>query len=319
MIAVLTDPVVGGTFLNWTIHYLAGHENYFRSSSNRFVTLNSDPVTDVNAHRFLANHPVSLSEFIKDFKKISSTPTDTFHTIYFHNFNPLDEFKQAVDTVQSVADKLVVLTLNSSNILYSTKFVKRTGQYSYATARRYLTNSQEIYEDFIDHFFDTSKKQFDLDKNNTVWNQREFIALTINHKTYPCVVDYVDKSKIHYLLESTELFNRFEFTVKQLFDFLDVKIDQSRWDNWYMVYQKWRQIHINSLQFSLYFDTIVDAIVKNYYIDLLRFNLDIMQEAAIQRELLIKHNLALKSFQITKFTDTQQLHKLLEENIYHKL
>ena len=53
--------------------------------------------------------------------------------------------------------------------------------------------------------------------------------------------------------------------------------------------------------------------------DLERFNLDIFQEAAIQRELLYKHNLNLKIWQLEKFKNTKQLHNLLEPNIHHEL
>jgi hypothetical protein len=115
------------------------------------------------------------------------------------------------------------------------------------------------------------------------------------------------------------LFNRFEFTAKNLFNFLNLTIDDRRWDDWVKVYQNWKIIHSDQLQFMLYFDQIVQAIVNNYYIDLTRFNLDIVQEAALQRELLYKHNLTLKIVGLKKFIDTQQLHNLLEENIYHKI
>ena len=50
--------------------------------------------------------------------------------------------------------------------------------------------------------------------------------------------------------------------------------------------------------------------------DLTRFDLDVIQEAFIQRELIYKHNLNLKTFQLEKFINTQQLHNLLEPNIH---
>ena len=65
--------------------------------------------------------------------------------------------------------------------------------------------------------------------------------------------------------------------------------------------------------------TIIESILKNNYIDLTKFNLDIVQEATIQHELLYKHNLNLKTWQLEKFMDSKQLHSLLEPNIYHKL
>ena len=50
--------------------------------------------------------------------------------------------------------------------------------------------------------------------------------------------------------------------------------------------------------------------------DLTRLKLDIIQEAFIQHELIYKHNLNLKTWQLEKFTNTQQLHNLLETNTH---
>ena len=50
--------------------------------------------------------------------------------------------------------------------------------------------------------------------------------------------------------------------------------------------------------------------------DLESFELDIMQEAAIQRELIYKYNLNFKTWQLEKFQSTRQLHALLEPNIH---
>ena len=50
--------------------------------------------------------------------------------------------------------------------------------------------------------------------------------------------------------------------------------------------------------------------------DLEKFNLDLMQEAAIQRELIYNYSLNLKTWQLEKFTNTKQLHNLLEPNLH---
>ena len=50
--------------------------------------------------------------------------------------------------------------------------------------------------------------------------------------------------------------------------------------------------------------------------DLEKFNLDLMQEAAIQRELIYNYSLNLKTWQLEKFTNTKQLHGLLEPNLH---
>ena len=68
--------------------------------------------------------------------------------------------------------------------------------------------------------------------------------------------------------------------------------------------------------FVAYFDKIINYIIEGYELNLDKFNLDLVQEAAIQHELIYKHNLNLKTWQLTKFTNTRQLHNLLEPNIH---
>ena len=54
--------------------------------------------------------------------------------------------------------------------------------------------------------------------------------------------------------------------------------------------------------------------------DLTRFNLDIVRESTIQHVLIYKHGLTLKSWGLEKFpNNTQDLHLLLEPNIYHEV
>jgi hypothetical protein len=53
--------------------------------------------------------------------------------------------------------------------------------------------------------------------------------------------------------------------------------------------------------------------------DLNRFNLDIVQEAAIQHILLYKHSLSIKTWQLEKFNNTKQINALLEPNTYHEV
>jgi hypothetical protein len=83
---------------------------------------------------------------------------------------------------------------------------------------------------------------------------------------------------------------------------------------WIKIYADWKKFHYQRLMFCWYFDQIVNYIINGYYMDLSRFNLDIMQEACIQHHLIYQHDLNLKTFNLKKFYNTQQLHQLLEKN-----
>jgi hypothetical protein len=65
-----------------------------------------------------------------------------------------------------------------------------------------------------------------------------------------------------------------------------------------------------------YVDEIVDDILYNRPRNLLDFELDLLQEAIIQQKLIKNYNLNLQNWQLDKFTNTQQLHKLLEPNVH---
>jgi hypothetical protein len=63
MITVITDPGVGGTFLNWTIYFLAGYDNYYSTDLNATVELTNNPLTGINAHNFRPNQPTNIKRF----------------------------------------------------------------------------------------------------------------------------------------------------------------------------------------------------------------------------------------------------------------
>ena len=130
------------------------------------------------------------------------------------------------------------------------------------------------------------------------------------------LISNADLKQPHYLLNTFELYNILDQTLDQLFSFLEINIDTTRRMHWQEVYSKWKKLHTKRLKFVWYFDTIVDYIVNGYDLGLLNFDLDLLQEATIQHELIYKHNLNLKTFQLEKFTNTKQLHNLLEPNIH---
>ena len=88
------------------------------------------------------------------------------------------------------------------------------------------------------------------------------------------------------------------------------------YQKWLLIYNQWKNVHKQKLMFVWYFDTIINNILQGIDFDLIRFNLDITQEATIQHFLIYKHNLNFKTWQLIKFTNTRQLHELLEPNIH---
>ena len=316
MIAILSDPGVGGTFLSWTLHYLAGHNQYWNCDKMQLVDLPASPLTHINAHNFQANQPTSLATFQNIIKAIGSNHSDKFATVYFHDFRDSTETQQAVDIIQTCADKLILLTQSSNTILYTFKYENRGGTGTKFGCNTVSSSSDDAYKNFVDYFFTTSSKTWQDLQLTQIWDKREFIALNFDPLKITSIKPFVNYTTPHYNIDVVDHWNMLDTMIPDLFNNLGLVIDQSRVDLWLGVYREWQQIHRQQQRFVWYFEKIVDYILNGYAMNLEQFNLDIIQEAMIQRELIYQYGLNFKTWQLEKFQTTQQLHALLEPNIH---
>jgi hypothetical protein len=328
MILILTDPGVGGTFLTWSLHYLAGHKKYFYSKTNSWIDVPEDPTTDINAHAFHANHPAKIDQVPNMLTTLKNMQTSDFHTMYFHNLhedvrssdsriNPVSSHQLTAELISAVSTEFKkIIVLSGGHPLYqcSTRFRVLTAKWS-DYDKRNLSNEEQLL-DYIEHFFTDSYKLWQEQNLNHVWDQREFLALNMRPFAVKKISSNIDLTIPHYNFNTVELYTMFDQTVDQLFDFLEISIDNTKKSHWMTVYNRWKKIHSNRLTFAMYFDTIVDYIINGNSMDLVRFDLDLMQEAAIQHYLIYKHNLNLKTWELEKFTNTKQLHNLLEPSTH---
>jgi len=323
LIAILTDVAVGGTFLSWSLHYLAGHKKYYHAKSNQWLDVIDNPMTLKNAHGFRPNQPISTdasNTFNLIHSSLLATPVDTFHTIYVHNHGLVTTSYNS-DLEKELAefkdDPTIVLTLAKEHHLYQCSYYGRGDvSESWAVPGKKITTDYEKFDDFITYFFKDSLDTWNNLKLTNVWDQREFLALNINPKNVLRIEPNITLSHDHYALDTMELWNTFDLTIIDLFNYLGLKLDDTRKAQWDSVYYSWRRLHYRRLLFVWYFDKIISYIIEGNNLDLTRFNLDIVQEAAIQHELIYSHNLNLKTWQLEKFTNTKQLHYLLEPNIH---
>ena len=97
-------------------------------------------------------------------------------------------------------------------------------------------------------------------------------------------------------------------------NWVELPIDNDRYNQWVPIYEDWQQIQMNSLRFQYNYKHIVDCVVNNW-----SYNIDLTfdQEVVIQHLLIYQHNLNLKTWQLKKFPgNTKDLHLLLEPNIH---
>jgi len=318
MFFVVTDPGVGGTFLTWTLHYLAGHKEYFLREKNCWTAIPSNPLTKINAHKFIPNQPnrqheCSAEQFQQVVKNLEDTPTNTFHTLYFHQFANKHTTEAALEYINTQLNKAIVVD-SSDHTLYHCSVRRRAG--ILIGPGKSIIDHKSIQDYYINQYFADSKIVWDNLQLTDVWDLREFLALNFK----PFLVDHIrDSVNMHsdcFIIKGADLWTSFEFTVNDLFDWIKHSIDTDRYKNWKQVYFEWKKHHYQKFMFSSYFNTIIDSILNNYSLDLLRFDLDIEQEAAIQHALIYNHNLNLKTWQLEKFVNTKQLHNLLEPNLH---
>ena len=326
IVGILTDPGIGGTFLDWTIHYLAGHTQVYHTASNSWHTLPKNPLTETNSHNFKPNQPANITEFRDIVKKLTALSNTDPQTIYFHtlsdnNLTPnLEQYK--IDTETAITEctqhtnKIIRVALTKHQALYLSSYNYRwLGTRWNSSTERYKSN-QERHQDFITTFFKESEQQWAEQNLTSTWDHREFLALNIDPFNILYFRDMHNFDFDFFDLDCVDCWTTLDLSINTLFDYLELSVDKTRLASWETTYNAWKQLHHQRIQFMMYYDNIVDNIVNNGQMDLTRFNLDIVQEAAIQHALIYQYNLNLKTWQLEKFLDTKQLHSLLEPNTH---
>jgi hypothetical protein len=322
MILIITDPEVGGTFVSWTLHYLAGHETYFHSRSDQWLTVPDNPILQLNAHGFKSNQARCINDAYCIADKLETTSTDQFHHLYFHNLRDQSHTSTHRHENTAVAISQIqhkfrdTILIDNHNPLYYSRFESRVLIPKFDDPDTTYSSAEEQHKGFMNYFFQNSLDHWQSLGLNDIWDQREFLALNIRPMEKQKMRVNVDLVSPHFYLETADLHSTFDQTVYHLFDYLDIKILSTRWKQWQHIYNNWKQLHYNRLMFCWHFDEIINYILHGYDMDLQRFDLDLVQEACIQHHLIYNHNLNFQTFNLCKFRNTKQLHQLLEKNIH---
>lgn len=325
-VAVITDDGVGGTFLSWSLHWLSGQQKYFHVPQNTHVEICHNPIVkNLNSHGFKINHVGTVSEIQNYLNKLPKTP---LQHIYIHTIRSIDscyshskkatQTKLAIDLVASHCDKVVVVKHPKKYALYHCKLQRRTNEHlNLFDGSFYQTNNHaEVLDEFIKFFFNESYELWLAQNLTDQWDKREFLALNLRPFDINYIENFHDFSFDHFSLSADLSWKSLDKYILDILDYCGIKLDPSKFDHWLEVFFQWQTLHRDRILFCDSFDNIIDAILTGKNIDLTTYNLDIVREAAIQHELIYKHNLNLKTWQLEKFTNTQQLHNLLEPNIH---
>ena len=341
--------MVGCTFVDWSIHWLSGAEQYYWTKIGEeykpgeigWYDVADNPMTSNNAHSHYKNHPHGSKENQKCIDSLKGLNTDRITSFYpvTEHFDRLAEQLgyDLVDVRGNVAkywDSLKSAQAKDYSEIWDQCrsngvpiiYVRFTEPLLYNQIDRVLG----FRGLFTEENEDTSRKQYLINnffhhdikkwKNQNPWDIREVLALNLRPWQYTPVETQVDFTVPHFCIDAQDLWYNGQNAMERILNYLELPMDQQRLEQWLPVYRQWQQMQFLHLSYCWNFDDIINCIINNRPHDLSRYNLTLVKEALIQHELIYKHGLTLKSWGLGKFPDnTQDLHSLLEPNVYHSV
>jgi hypothetical protein len=322
---------IGGHFIDWSLYYLTGQTKIWVNGN--VVDL---PLTTPNSANF-HHYELNMIDGFKDCQQVildinqSSVPVVNVYLTALRLHKALDQqFGVSIEDATSEQIDLAEEYINADcqqmiawlqsnghtvaffdykdqdylNIFYNDRAI--LDYYS-----KPLNSNEELWNMYTDTFFEQSRDNFD----QTVWDQREHLALIVRIKKGVDFMPMVDWHLPHLYYNNDDVWNDLLNVVQEMSTFFQLSFCNDRVEEWQVVYNVWRTRH--DPYFARHFDRIMKAIINGEYLSLTRFNLNFYKEVLIQRELIVKYNLNLKTWQLDKFPDnTLELHKLLESNIH---
>jgi hypothetical protein len=330
---------LGGTFVDWSLHFLSNRFDYYRPADQSCIPLVSTPLTSINAHNHRKNHPAGsekTTQYIQHFQNQQLTNFCSMYPIPMHVSVAIEHLditrSQLVDVAdwkkvnQYIADDYQTLlnqccapgisTIyidsdpNLNLYFLSIRCLERT-----MFGNRPAVDESELLDEAQTTFFQHSIAQWQHLNLTSSWDVRERMAL--DTRPFDRIEDHfqLNFSQPHLWINSAELWNHGDATIKVIMEYLELPVHPDRWNQWLPIHKQWHTMQQQHLKFAYQFEHIIDAIVNNYYYKLEKLSL--VQEVAIQHALIYRHNLNLKTWQLHQFpSNTKDLHELLETNIH---
>jgi hypothetical protein len=338
IVCSLSDGVFGCTFVDWSIHFLSGKDQYYSFSQQRWIPLVSNPLTKHNAHVHDRNHPDGIEKLTRMMQQAKNMPDDALYSIYpFTGESDHVRKKLKIDLEQHSEEEFYQIERNWHTDEFSKIFnlcadnakVIFIHDNKSINWYRHFANARVVYNVTLDEkaeaayrkqkFYKKSIDQWaDLGLEN-IWDVRERQALDsrpLELRTSR-IADRCDFSKPHFRASVCDLWHRGIPLFQRIMQYLDLPIDPDRLHKWIPIYHEWAQKPLALMQFGDGFDDTIKCIVNGWYKELPELTFE--QEVIIQHALIYQHNLNLKTWQLEKFpSNTIDLHRLLEPNI-HKL
>lgn len=316
---------VGCTFLDWSLHYLSGKTHFYHYNLG-LIPLVDNPVQmqQHNAHAHCKNHPAGLEATQHCVEILSNT--ENFATLYpvaphvdkiraklpgldITAYQQLrkQEYQDTMHWLSQQGIKIIFVSLNDSLQLYS---IYQPRDLTNHWTNEKFNGKKDIWNYFARTFFGDSLETFQSQNLNDIWDMREFYAL--NLRPMDQYSSAVNLDFDHHWIDSQELWFNGKHSIPDIMSKLNIELDKNRYEPWCRVFEQWQTSQIKLLQFQWQCTHIVDSVINDWSFDI---DLTFEQEVVIQHLLIYKHNLNLKTWQLSKFpNNTKLLHQLLEPN-----
>jgi len=337
IVCSLSTSSIGCTFVDWSIHFLAGKDQYYSFKKQTWIPLVSTPLTEYNAHGHDKNHPGGIENVITMMQQAKNMPNDGLYSFYpftgesdhvrktlkidleqydEQSFSEIEtdwhdnEFSKIFNHCADHSKVIFIHNNQSTNWARLFSHVRMVHNVNLDEQAEAAYKKQKFYKKSIDQW-----KHLGLEN---IWDIRERQALD----TRPLISttelqNKFDFSKPHFRASVCDLWHRGVKLFHQIMAYLDIPIDPDRLAQWIPIYHEWVQKRLELMAFGDGFDDTIQCIVNGWYKELPELSFD--QEVIIQHTLIYRHNLNLKTWQLEKFPrNTIDLHQLLEPNI-HKL
>jgi hypothetical protein len=313
IVGILGPSGCGGTFLDWSIHFLRGDTKHYtvvcdpnkdRSQilGHHYSSVCIDPLTGTTAHNHLKTHPNngSLQQVIDIFTQL---PTSDLHTFYY-----VDSMRS--DQTQTAHNNIIQQNKNCYFLTYLFEPFDIDKIFCFQ-----FEKISSIVKKFDNMLVYPTQKLSEL----PIWEQRELLSLyypkCIQGQTINEIIDFYPNN---FLINFSKTLNSLDHMILEILEFLRITVDNTRWDTWLTIYQQWKAN--NNTNFFDELDTIIACILNNVDHDMTQYNMTFAREVVIASKLLYNHNKSLRSYNLEKIhPNTQHWHQILEENIYHNL
>jgi hypothetical protein len=291
---------LGCTFLNWSVHYLSGDTRTWREKEKSWIDVPENPLTSINSHNFKKNHTLTITEWKKMIDILSSYDSNDNFSFYLQLSTIEERTPEHLNEVilLSLDKKIKLIYLGTD---YSTYNLASRSRFSHQMGR---TIKNKMYIKSMKDYFKTVPNLESLTGTNG--KARDFLSLSIGNIKVPLDQEVIKDHLSHkdfLFVNCHELLTNEKECLKGIFNFLNLKIDSSRMDNWLEIHSKWKENLLPLLNFYRDLPTILSSIINGVSHPLEQYRLDIFTEAIIQYELMKKHNDRLLISQLDQFPD----------------